>query len=850
MRFVLRMAWREARASWARLVFFFLCVALGVGAIVVLRSLVENVRVTLVGEARQLVGADIAIRSRQMWTPETRQQVGELVSSAEFLDQAEMVETQTMLSAVGGVRPGAARLVDIRAVSRGFPFYGTLELESGRPYTHELVTGHGVLVQPALLVELGLDVGDQVRLGGETFRINGVVTRDRVQREGLAFGPRVYLDVADLRATSLLGFGSRATEVVLVRVEAGAVETITRRLRDALTRDVASVQSWRSLEDRLGRNLTIAENHLSLVGFAVLVLGGIGVWSVTRIVVQQKIRSVAILKCVGATSRQVLSTYVLLMLWLAATGSGLGLALAALAMRFVPTTLLEPLGVSEVGLTVSAAAQGVAVGLLVALLFALVPLVEIRQVKPLLLLRADTTTTARKPDRWSWLTGGLVLAALVAVAMWQAGSWRTGLYVCGGLAAVGWALSLAGRVLVRAVQPLSRSPSFALRHAVLSLGRPGNQTRVILLSVGLGCFFILGIRAVQTNLLEEFAVQVGGNAPDLVLIDIQPDQVDGVRQAVAPYVGSSPELLPLMRARVTGVEGRRVNLPTREDLRREGVLLREYGVTSRGALADNEQLVEGRFWDGPLGSATTPGGQDTEVSIEQDIAIEDGVGLGDVMRFDVAGRQLTAVVTSIRQVAWGETQSGGFVFVLRPGPAVERTPQTYIGFVSLAASPDAQGLLQRALVAGFPNVSAIDVGEIIASLRDIVGNVTFAVTLVGAVTLVTGVLILVGAVALTKFQRVYEAAIYRTLGAGTRVLATMVAIEYGLLGALAGGLGALGALGLSWAMSRGIFDIAWHPTPALLGTGVVVTAVAVGVIGLVSSADVLVRKPLATLRRE
>ncbi|HSF99550.1 MAG TPA: FtsX-like permease family protein, partial [Vicinamibacterales bacterium] len=241
---------------------------------------------------------------------------------------------------------------------------------------------------------------------------------------------------------------------------------------------------------------------------------------------------------------------------------------------------------------------------------------------------------------------------------------------------------------------------------------------------------------------------------------------------------------------------------------------------------------------------------DTEVSIERDIAIEDGVGLGDVMRFDVAGRQLTAVVTSIRQVAWGETQSGGFVFVFRPGPAVDRTPQTYVGFVSLAASPDAQGLLQRALVAGFPNVSAIDVGEIIASLRDIVANVTFAVSLVGAVTLVTGVLILVGAVALTKFQRIYEAAIYRTLGAGTRILATMVAIEYGLLGALAGGLGALGALGLSWAMSRGVFDIAWHPTPALLGTGVVITAVAVGVIGLVSSADVLVRKPLATLRRE
>jgi len=850
MTFVLRMAWREARASWARLLFFFLCVALGVGAIVVLRSLVENVRVTLVGEARELVGADVVIRSRQPWTPEARDRVLQLVSSPEFLDRTEMVETQTMLAAAGGARPGATRLVDIRAVGPGFPFYGALELEGGRAYTHDLLAGHGMLVQPAVLVELGLAVGDEVRIGGEAFRIAGVVTRDRVQREGLAFGPRVYVDVADLRSTGLLGFGSRATEAVLTRVEATEVERVTMQLREALTRDMASVQSWRSLEDRLGRNLTIAENHLSLVGFAVLVLGGIGVWSVTRIVVQQKVRSVAILKCVGATSRQVLATYVVLMMWLAACGSLLGLALAQLGMAMVPPSLLEPLGVSQVGLTFSASAQGVAVGLLVALLFALVPLVEMRHVKPLLLLRADTTTTARQSDRVSWVVGGLVLAALVAVAMWQAGSWRTGLYVCAGLAAVGGALSLAGRVLIRAVRPLTRSPRFALRHAVISLGRPGNQTRVILLSVGLGCFFILGIRAVQANLLDEFAVQIGGNAPDLILIDIQLDQVDEVSRIVEPFAARRPDLLPLMRARVASVVGRRLNLPTRDDLRREGVLLREYGVTSRPGLAGNEHVVDGAFWTGPLDAPATAGGQDTEVSIEQDLAAEAGLGLGDVIRFDVAGRELSAVVTSVRQVAWGDTQNGGFVFVLRPGPAVDRTPQTFIGFVNLTDSPEAQGLLQRALVGACPNVSVIDVGEVITSLRDIVDNVTFAVTLVGAVTLVSGVLILVGAVALTKVQRVYEAAIYRTLGASTRLIATMVVIEYGVLGTLAGGLGALGALALSWAMSRHVFDIAWHPTPGLLAGGIVATAVSVGASGLVASADVLVRKPLVTLRRE
>jgi putative ABC transport system permease protein len=850
MTFVLRMAWRETRASWGRLLFFFLCVALGVGAIVVLRSLVANVRVSLVSEARELIGADLVVRSRQVWTPEIRARIDALLASDEFGDRTEMIETQTMGAAVGGERPGASRLVDIRAVGPGFPFYGTLELDGGQPYDHGLLAGRGALVQHALLVELGLAVGDELRLGGESFRIRGVVTRDRVQRAGLAFGPRVYVDAGDLRQTPLLGFGSRVTEAVLVRVEAGDLERASRRLRNALTRDVAAVTSWRSLEDRLGRNLTIAENHLSLVGFAVLVLGGIGVWSVTRIVVQQKIRSVAILKCVGASSRQVLATYVLLMVGLAAAGSVLGLALAQVGMLFVPPSLLEPLGVSRVGLTAPAAAQGVAVGLLVSLLFAVVPLAEIRRVKPLLLLRADTAPTARHRDRQSWAAGALVGAALVAVAMWQAGSWQTGLYVCAGLAAVGGALSIAGRQLIRAVKPLARSPRFAVRHAVVSLGRPGNQTRVILLAVGLGSFFILGVRAVQTNLLEEFAVQIGGNAPDLILIDIQTDQVAGVRAAVEPFVARPPSLQPLMRARVTGVEGSRVRLPTREDLRREGLLLREYGVTSRVDLAENERVVEGAYWTGPLESAATPGGHDTEVSIEQDLAEEARLGPGDVLRFEVAGRRLSAIVTSVRQVAWGEAQSGGFVFVLRPGPAADRTPQTVVGFVNLRDSADAQGLLQRALVTGFPNVSVIDVGDLIASLAEIVDSVTLAVTLVGAVTLVSGVLILAGAVALTKVQRLYEAAIYRTLGASTRLLTTMAAIEYGVLGALAGVLGALGALGLSWVMSRRVFEIAWHPTPGLLGAGIAITALLVCAVGLASSVDVLLRKPLATLRRE
>lgn len=851
MGFVLRMAWRETRASWVRLLFFFGCVALGVAAIVVLRSVVGHVRTTLTREARNIVGADVVIQAQRPWTPELLTQIDQALDGRGVRDRTEIVDTQTMAMPVGGENPGAVRLVEVRGIESAYPFYGSPEIAAGTPYSHALVEQHGVLVQPELLVLLGLKVGDEVKLAGQTFTIRGVVTKDRVQRSGgIAFGPRVYVDLADLRQTALLGFGSRATYSLFLRVDEPSIDNLTAHLRRTFRRDVIGVRSWHSLEDRLGENLTTAENYLSLVGFAIVVLGGIGVWSVTRVVVLQKMRSVAILKCLGASSGRVLATYVLQVLWLATGGSLLGLAIAAVAIAMIPHRLLEPIGITSVGVTPSGAAQGVAVGLLVSLLFALVPLLEVRRVKPLLLLRADTVATARRRDWQSILSGVAVLVALALVAVWQASSWRAGMFVSGGLAVVGLALLGLNTVVIRLVGRFARSSRFAVRHAVLSLGRPGSQARVILMSVGLGCFFVLGVRAMQVNLLSSFALQLGRNSPDLVLIDVQKDQVDGVRAAVAPYASAPPRMMPLLRGRVVGVEGRRVNLPTADDVRKQGELTREYGLTFRDALQDNERVIAGKFWSEPLTTAKTPDGFDTEVSVEQLVREQANVEVGDTMRFDIAGRVLAARVTSIRKVTWDEAQNGGFVFVLRPGPAVEHTAHTYVGFLQVTQSSEARGAVQRDLAKAFPNVSSIDVRDVLASIKEVVDNVTLGVTIVGAVTLAGGVLILVGAVAMTKFQRLYEAAIYRTLGASTRMIASMVAIEYGLLGALAGALAAAGALALSYVLARWLFDIEWQPAPALLASGVLITAVAVALVGLAASIDVLVKKPLGTLRGE
>ena len=862
MIFVVRMTLRELRASWRRLLFFFVCVALGVGAIVALRSVIQTVREGMVREARAMMAADVAIRTNRPWTPEVRKKIEDRLSAAPVLDRTETVEIATMVRAAG--EGTMARMVELRAVQPNFPFYGRLELD-GASYSHDLLRGNGVIVRPELLAQLRMAKGDTLLIGGQPFVIRGVLLKEPGRRAGaFTLGPRIYIDYNDLAQTGLVTFGSRAGYEVLLKVADAGVDDLTRNLREDLRQSFVGAWSYRQAEDDISDDMGRAENYLSLVGFVIVVLGGIGVWSVTRVFVKQKIRSIAILKCVGATTRLVLAIYVVQVLLLGFTGSAIGIGLAAIGLRLVPESMIAVLGAPSLGITGSAVAQGLAVGLLVSLLFSLVPLLEVRRVKPLLLLRGGDPAMAALAGgrsagwrewfrRLDWLqvaAAVAVSAALVAIASWQAASMQVGLIVCAGFAGLAIILQIAAWALVWAVRPLADTPVFALRHAVRGLRRPGNQTRVILMAVGLGAFFVLGVRALQSNLLEEFAVTLDTGGPDMFLIDIQQDQVERLRTFLdGRRAPTSPpaRLIPTMRARVTAVTGSAGNLDDVTAVRRRGGIGREFVITYRDHLEPNETLVGGEFWTGK--GPQPRDASELEVSIERGIHERSRINIGDRLRFDVLGRTVHARVTSIRDVEWEDSRNGGFMFVFRPGPLSD-APHTYIGIIRAPEDTTARGALQHDLVTAFPNVSAIDVREVLASVQGVIDNVTLAVTIVGSVALFGGMLILIGAVAMTKFQRIYEAAILRTLGAGTRTLTSMLAAEYTTLGLLAGVIGALGALILSWAVCRYVFEIDWVPTPGLMVVGAVATTLLVAVIGVVASADVLRKKPLATLRAE
>jgi putative ABC transport system permease protein len=840
MPFPLRLALRELRASWRRLLLFFLCIALGVGGIVLLRSVVQDVRIGLARDARSLIAADLVVSTNRAWEGETRRLLDTRLAAAGALASTNSVETNTM------VRPSderpVAKMAEVRGVGPEFPLYGTVELEGSGRFRYGLLENHGALVRPELLVQLDLQVGDQLLIGRDRFTIRGAILSEPGRRMGaFSLGPRVLVAAADLEGTGLTGWGSRVRRQVMVKLRTdAAADRLASQLRRELGDRFVTVRSYQGTEDQVGQDLSRAEDYLSLVGLVILILGGIGVSSVTRVFVQQKVRSIAILKCLGATSRQLFAAYLTQAVLLGVAGCALGIGLAAAAFAALPLVLDTAL-VADLprGLTASAVAQGSAVGLLVAVLFSAIPLLDVRRVKPSLLLR-DATRAGRDRDWLRWAALAVLLAALVLIASWQAASLRVGVAVCGGLAAVAAVLHVVGVGLVRAVRPLAASRFVPLRHAVLRLTRPGNQTRAVLLAVGLGAFFIVGVRSLQVNLLHEFSVAFGATGADMFLIDIQPSQADGLRSFLDASGVAGATLIPVLRARVVSVKGSELNLDGYEDVRGRGELGREFTVTWRDRLAPNERVVEGRFW----GAGSNPAG---EVSVEHNLQKRYRIHLGDVIRFDILGRQVNAAVTSVRDVDFRDARQGGFIFVFRPG-LLEAAPSTFIAPVRGPDGPRSRARLQRDLVDRFPNVSVIDLREVLQLIERVLSKVTLGISVVGGLVLFTGVLILVGSVAMTRFQRVYEAAIFRTLGAGTRLLTLMTGLEYAVLGLLAGLVGSVAAIGLAWYVSSRVLEIHWSVRPAITLWGIGLTAVLVAGVGLAASADVLRRRPLGDLR--
>ena len=843
MRFVVAMAWREVRASWRQLILFFLCIALGVGAMVSLRSFTRGFSASLADDARALLSADVRVEHAQALSDEQIEILTRHGTAPQVLASTRMIATQTIVRAEG--RPDTRPvMVELRGVEPAFPLRGQVRLSDGTPYSHALIAGRGALVPPAFLERLQIAVGDRLIIGTASFTVRGVV--ERVPGNGLNFGPlpRVLVDHGAVAAAGLTGFGSRVEHNWLFNVRDGQERAVAQAIgREYGSRGIrGGVGTFHYIENWLTRSLANIDGFLSLIGLSIVVLGGIGVASVTRVFVQQRVKTVAILKCLGGRNRRVLGAYVAQVVALGLGGSLLGLVvaqgitsgLAGYVSRRLPIDVdprLSPL----------ASAQGVAVGLLIALLFALPSLLDIRDVKPILVLRQDTGGRRR----FDWLKIGaqvLLAGAIALLAGWMAGTYRNASVFVGGLLATVFLLHVAGTVLIRGLARLRRLPSFVLRQGIGSLHRPGNQTRVTLFTVGLGALFVIAVRLFQVNLQQEYALDLTGLSADMFLIDVQPAQRDGAEAALERLGAAEVTLLPVSRGRLVGLKRDPANTDRVPANRIDG----EHRLTHRLTLDPSERVTAGVFW--PPTPSLEP-----EVSVERDLAGWWRLRPGDTLVFEIAGRRVEARVTSLRvpdqRVRTLSTLlRSGLVF--RPGP-LEALPHSFVGGAKGPADGPARARLQNEFLAQFPGVSLIDALDDIQEVRKRVADVSSAVSTLGGFVLVCGVLILVGSVAMTKMHRLYEAAVLKTLGAKRRVLIRITMIEYGVLGLLAGAIGSGASIAVTWGMTLyGRPPVPWHFQPGINLTGAIVTAVLVVLVGVAATWDVIARKPLGILREQ
>lgn len=841
MNFIFNLTVREIRSSWRRLLFFFLCIAIGVGSIVALRSLIQNLSQAVGGDARELLTADFQITSTNDFSPTDISKIEKVINNSSIVeDRNEIIDTSAMAKPIQADN-SRVEFVSLRGIEPPFPLVGQFTLSNGKPFDFKLLENKGAVIAPILLEELGVKVGDKIKIGEEEFTIRGTFEEEPGGSGGFNLGARIFVEKKAFDEAGITQNRSRVTRRILYRTSENPT-ALVKTLRDELEGSTLRIQSYRETQERLSEQFERTENYLSLTGLLILVLGGVGVWNVARVFVEQKRKSVAVLKCLGASGNKIITVYLLQILTLGFIGSLFGVFLAQVGLWYAQWSFNDSLPPTmSYAVHFWTAFQGIILGVLISLLFSALPLLQVRTIKPNLLLRDENNSNLRKLDWTKWIFGIICLSGLLGLAVWQAGSLQVGTFFLIGLALTSLVLYVSAVVLTKFLKQLKNFSSFSISQAINSLYRPGNQTRIILLAVGLGAFVVLSVQSLQTNLVREFDFTRNERLPSLFFIDIQKSQADEFSQLIQNSIDEKAEIIPTVRARISYVNGKPIDYQNREVRQQQGQIGREFAVTYRPNLDKNETVIEGNWW-------TDEKSDIPQVSILDSIAETLNLKVGDSITFDISGRNLTVQVANIRRIDVRNTRTA-FIFVFRPG-VLDNAPQSFAATVLKRVPATQRQRLQRDVIDKFPNIQIIDVAEIVKVVQNLVENFVLAISFVGSFVILSGILILIGSVALTKSQRVYENAILKTLGAKRQTLATILFAEYGILGIMAGIIGSVFATALSFAVSKYILDIEWEFDLSLMIIGILITAALVMLVGAIASFDVLFKKPLTTLRSQ
>ncbi len=843
MTFALRMALRELRRGRRRFLFFLLCIAIGVAGLVGIKGFNANLQQALLREARTLMAADMKVRLGQPATPEQLAFLEELEGRG--IRIATVTETVSM-----AVNPAnrETQLVQVKAVGEGYPFYGVLETSP----PGAALTGETALVGADLLDQLGLKVGDPLKVGAATFTIAGVIQKepDRVTA-GFGLGPRVMINQEGIQRAKLIQFGSRAEHSFLLKLaDPQQVEQVRSELKAAFAESRGRVSDFREAQPQIRRFLDRMTAFLSLVSMVALLVGGVGVANAARVFIQQKLDTIAILKCVGATTRRVVAIYLVQMMLLSLAGSLLGVALGYGVQLAMPQVMGNFLNLRvEMTLSPEVALQGIIVGLLTALLFTLMPLGTIADVKPAVVFRRDVAAERPRPTLVRLLREGVPLLilglGLALISAWVSGSLEWGFTFMGGLAGAVLLLGAASTAAVRLVRRLKVPRRWlTVRQGLANLHRPGSQAGAVVLALGVGVTVVLGVYLLQRGLMHEVRIASPEGTPNLFFIDLQREDAAAFTDFLRaqPGVEKVPEPVPTARARLVTIDGKsRDELNLDDDGRRWFRF--EFNITYSAALPEGNEVLEGRWWT----EADWSGADLPLVSVELDAAERLRLQPGSVIEMDVMGGiPLKARVFNIRRTV--DIRAGnGFNFVFAPG-AFDGIPVTY--FAQARVAPEAIREVQKATVARFPGVTVINLSDILETVGDVLDRIGLVIRFVAGFSVAAGLIILASSIAATKFRRTREAVLYKTLGATRARVWRIFAVEYAALGLVAGLVGALLSVIAAWAVLTYVMDLAFRLELLPLLAGVGVTVLLTVTVGVLSTLDVLAARPLQVLREE
>ena len=823
----LRLAWRLLLRDWraGEVTLIAAAIVIAVAAVTTVGFFTDRVQRALQQEANRLLGADLALGDSRPIAPELAAE-----ARRRGLTAVTVVRFPSMV-----VRGERNMLSDVKVVEAGYPARGEVRIAErlfGPDRRAASVPEPGtVWVDERLYTGLDLGDGATVSVGSSELRVAAIVT----QEPGVALGflsgqPRIMLNAADLPATGLVQPGSRVRYNLQIAGESRTVDAYRAWVAERLPAG-QRMEGVRDARPEIRSALDRAERFLNLAVLTTVMLAAAAVGLSARRFLQRHLDGCAVMRCLGASQAVILRLHTLhftiLGVAAAVCGALIGVAAQMVLAYWLGQVTTVPLPMPSV----VPALEGAAVGLLLLLGFALPPLVSLARVPSLRVIRRDLGL----PGAGGMLGYAAGTAVVCALILWRAQDFRLG-YTVLAWSAAAIAAACALTWIVLRVFSFARGPGVTWRFGVAGLRRQRLGTVIQVVALALGIMALLTLTLIRTGLLRNWQQSLPPGAPNRFVINIQPEQVEPIRAFFAASGIVAPDLYPMVRGRLVMINERRVAEDDFTEDRARRLVNREFNLSWAADLAQGNRVVAGSWWKGP-------GARSDQLSVERGLAESLGIHMGDRLTFDIGGTRAAGTVTSLRGVDWDSFRVN--FFVLAPPGLFDAYPATYVTSFHL---PGGQAVLLNALVKRFPNIVLIDVAQALAQVQAMMDQVARAVQFVFLFTLIAGFAVLYAAVAATQDERMYEAAIMRTLGASRAQINRAHLAEFAIIGAAAGFVAAAGATGLGWFVAVRFLQIEYIPDPAVWLIGVLGGAAGVALAGYLGTRRVLVVAPLRVLR--